>query len=190
MGYVGDIEIEMTYLQGTYLGQYTTCSWHMQGAIPKITCFIAVACLQGTLPPPKGDATCWQKETRRQEKTSSSQPWWQRPILIVFDLGSLSWGFGSTIVHGITSEPQNILSNVLYWHVCRPGTVWLQFQRGISNRQVWGLGDVGIGGRPIRKPAHGFLLAPHWHPPPHPPVGPEYDDNYRSISYSFVERQK
>ena len=43
---------------------------------------------------------------------------------------SLIWGFGErcTIVHRITSQPANVLINVLYWHFCQALNGWLKFE--------------------------------------------------------------
>ena len=48
----------------------------------------------------------------------------------MFYLLSLDWGFRErlTIVHGITSEPENGLSNVLYRHFRQSPTIWLQHE--------------------------------------------------------------
>ena len=50
------------------------------------------------------------------------------PAHIVFNLRSLTWGFGEscTIVHVITSQPASVSSNVLSGQFRRPSTVWLQ----------------------------------------------------------------
>ena len=84
--------------------------------------------------------------------TRSSQWWSGRSTTahIVFDLRLLIWGFGKScrIVHGITSEPENVLSNVLCWHCRRSPTVWLQFERETFQPPVWwvrGTWELGIG---------------------------------------------
>ena len=68
---------------------------------------------------------------------------------IVFDLRSLIWGFGEscTIVHGITSEPENALSNVVYWYFRRSPAVWLQSEREtFRTPQLWRVGEHGGSG--------------------------------------------
>ena len=74
----------------------------------------------------------------QQLSTRSSPQWWSRSSTtthIAFDWCSLIWGFSEscTIGQGINSQPENVSSNVLYWHFHRSPTVWLQFERGIFN---------------------------------------------------------
>ena len=66
-------------------------------------------------------------------KTNSSPQWWSDSLMtaqILLNLRSPVWGFGEscTIVHGITSHPANVFSNVPYWYFRLSLTVWLQYE--------------------------------------------------------------
>ena len=84
---------------------------------------------------------------------------------IVLDMHSLILGFCETctIVHGITSQRANALSNEPYWHFRRSPTGWLKFERWIFRPTVcgirgkWGTGDSPFDTQPIG------LLVQHWH---------------------------
>ena len=105
--------------------------------------------------------------TRSSPQWSSSR---STTAHIVFDLRSLILGFGEscTIVQGTNLEPENVLSNVLYWQFRRSPNVWLQFRRRIFRPppdlgEIRGVG-VGIGPWfPISSPlTYTVYLIPFW----------------------------
>ena len=59
-----------------------------------------------------------------------------------------------TIVHCITSQPENVSSDVLRWHVRRSPIILLQFERETFRPTVWGVELpnylLGVGDRPAR----------------------------------------
>ena len=69
------------------------------------------------------------------------------------------------IVHCITSQPVNVMCSQMcpiYIFVDLQPFAWnLNF---LLHTPVWGItGEAGICRRPIRQPAHMFILAPYWH---------------------------
>ena len=87
---------------------------------------------------------------------SSPQRWWGALTTahILLDLCSIICGIGKscTIVHGITSQPVNIFSNLLILISLSSPAVWLKL-----GRERLHSGEIRGWDRPIWLPAHGFL---------------------------------
>ena len=84
---------------------------------------------------------------------------------IVFDLRSLIWGLWRKLYdysrHKL--KARKCLTKHWHWHLRRSPTVWLQLEIETFWLHTFGVqGYVGARDRPIRYPASGFVLAPHW----------------------------
>ena len=89
-------------------------------------------------------------QTEWDQWTRSSPQWWSGRTTIahiVLDLHSLIWGFGKSCIRWFMAS---LHSQIMCSRIC--------------NIDIFvDLWDVGVWHIPIRYPAHGFLLAPHWH---------------------------